>query len=128
MCAARRTVLIIDDDPGVTQTFCKMLQLAGYDALATVDADTGLRDIATTRPDAILLDLRMPSTDGLTFMRRLRAQERDRHTPVAIITGDYSVDETLSRELRALDATICFKPMWLGDLVAVIEGLLRNTP
>jgi DNA-binding response OmpR family regulator len=127
MCAARGTVLIIDDDPTVTQTFCKMLQLEGYQAFTTLDAETGLRDIATTRPDAVLLDLRMPSTDGLMFMRRLRAEERDRHTPVAIITGDYSVDETLLCELRALDATLYFKPMWLGDLVAVVERLLRNS-
>jgi two-component system, OmpR family, response regulator MprA len=126
MCAARGTVLIIDDDASVTQTFCKMLQLEGYDVLTTLDGETGLHEIAMSRPDAVLLDLRMPFTDGLMFMRRLRAQERERHTPVAIITGDYSIDETVSRELRELDAVIHFKPLWLEDLVAIIERLLRT--
>ncbi|SRR6266487_983895 len=127
MCAARGALLIVDDDPSVIETFSKMLQLEGYDVLTALDAETGLHELATARLDAILLDLRMPSVDGLTFMRRLRAQERDCHIPVAIITGDYSIDETLSRELQELGAIVCFKPMWLGDLVAVIERLLRNS-
>jgi DNA-binding response OmpR family regulator len=126
MCAARATVLIVDDDAGVTQTFCRMLQLEGYNVLITLDAETGLHELATHHPDAVLLDLHMPSTDGLGFLRRLRALECDRHTPVAIITGDYSLDETLLSELRELDAQICFKPLWLADLVAILEGLLRK--
>ena len=105
-----------------------MLELEGYAVLTALDAETALHHLASARPDAILLDLRMPSVDGLTFMRRLRAQERDRHIPVAIITGDYSIDETLSRELQELDAIVFFKPLWIGDLVAVIERLLPNPP
>jgi len=128
MCAARGSLLIVDDDPGVIQTFSRMLQLEGYDVLTALDAETGLRELSTVRPVAILLDLRMPSVDGLMFMRRLRAQERDRDIPVAIITGDYAMDETLSHELRELGAIICFKPLWLGDLVTVIDRLLQNTP
>jgi CheY-like chemotaxis protein len=128
MCAARGALLIVDDDPSVIQTFSRMLELEGYAVLTALDAETALHHLASARPDAILLDLRMPSVDGLTFMRRLRAQERDRHIPVAIITGDYSIDETLSRELQELDAVVFFKPLWIGDLVAVIERLLPNPP
>src|SRR5882762_2628698 len=108
MDAARRTVLIVDDDPSVIQTFSRMLWFEGYVVLTALDAEAGLREIATTRPDAILLGLRMPLVDGLEFLRRLRADEQDRHTPVAIITGDYFVDEGVSRELRQLDAVLCF--------------------
>jgi CheY-like chemotaxis protein len=103
-----------------------MLQLEGYEVLTALDAETGLRQIAATTPDAILLDLRMPRTDGVTFLRRLRADERNRHTPVAIITGDYLLGETLSCELRELDAVVCVKPLWLGDLVAITERLLQT--
>jgi len=127
MSAARGALLIVDDDPSVIQTFSRMLQLEGYDVVTALDAETGLHELATARLDAILLDLRMPSVDGLMFMRRLRAQERDRHIPVAIITGDYAMDETLSRELQELGAIIFFKPLWIGDLVAVVERLLPNT-
>jgi CheY-like chemotaxis protein len=63
--------------------------------------------------------------DGLGFLRRLREQEPDRHTPVAIITGDYIIDGNLLHEIRVLDAVLCFKPLWLEDLVKITERLLR---
>jgi DNA-binding response OmpR family regulator len=125
MCGTRGTVLIVDDDASVSRTFARMLRLEGYDVSTAQDAEGGLLEVATTHPDAVLLDLRMPLLDGLGFLRRLREQEPDRHTPVAIITGDYIIDETLLHEIRALDAVLCFKPLWLEDLVRITERLLR---
>jgi CheY-like chemotaxis protein len=126
MCSARRTVLIVDDDPSVIQTFGRMLGLTGYDVVTALDAEAGLRAIATAHPDAVLLDLRMPLVDGLAFLRRLRADESDRRMPVAIITGDYFIDEHLARELNELDAVVFFKPVWLEDLVVITDRLLRR--
>ena len=54
----------------------------------------------------------MPIVDGLVFPRRLRAQEHLRHTPVAIVTGDYFLDDMISRELGELGANVYFKPLW----------------
>ena len=121
------TVLVVDDDPGVTQTFARMLQLGGYDVLTAADAETGLREVEAAHPDAILLDLRLPFEDGLTFLRRLRAREDTYHTPVAILTGDYFVDETVSRELTALEASVYYKPLWFEDLLGITRQLLQNT-
>ena len=127
MCGHGGTVLIVDDDASVSRTFARMLRLEGYDVSTALDAETGLREVATNHPDAVLLDLRMPFQDGLAFLRRLRQQEHDRHTPVAIITGDYIVDGNLLQEIRGLDAVLCFKPLWLEDLVRITERLLRPT-
>jgi CheY-like chemotaxis protein len=119
-------VLIIDDDPGVVMTFARMLRVSGYHVLTALNAETGLRQMAAAHPDAILVDLRLPAVDGLSFLRRLRAQEVECHTPVAVITGDYFMDEQLSRELRTLDATVYFKPLWLEDLVRITKRLLSD--
>lgn len=127
MSAARRTVLIVDDDAGVIQIFSRMLNLAGYDVVTALDAETGLREMGAARPDAILLDLRMPLMDGLAFLRRMRAQEQDRHTPVAIISGDYHIDQKLIGEFIELGAVLCFKPLGLEDLVGIIERLLQSS-
>jgi DNA-binding response OmpR family regulator len=124
MCGTRGTVLIVDDDASVSRMFARMLRLEGYDVSVAQDAEAALVEVARTHPDAVLLDLRMPLLDGLGFLRRLREQESDRHTPVAIITGDYIIDGDLLHEIRALDAVLCFKPLWLEDLVTITERLL----
>jgi len=124
--AAVRSVLIVDDDPDVVRTFARMLRSSGYEVLTELDAESALRRLAADHPDAALVDLRLPAVDGVAFMRRLRAQEADRRTPVAIVTGDYLLEEAVLRELRALKATVYFKPLWLHELVALTEFLLRD--
>jgi len=122
----RGRVLIVDDDSEVTRTFARMLSFEGFEVRMALDGPAGLRETAAATPDAILLDLRMPLMDGLNFLRQLRAIEGDRHTPVAIITGDYFIDDSLSNQIAALDAVLCFKPLWLEDLLEITERLVRT--
>ena len=120
-------ILIVDDDEGVTQTFARMLRLEGYQVRTAVSAEKGLIEAEQSQPDAIILDLRMPLVDGLGFLRRLRARDNQRETPVAIVTGDYFLDDSVSNELRELGAELRFKPLWLEDLVGLARNLLKVT-
>jgi two-component system OmpR family response regulator len=120
-------ILIVDDDEGVTQTFARMLRLEGYQVRTAVSAEKGLIEAQQSHPDAIILDLRMPLVDGLGFLRRLRAHDDQRDTPVAIVTGDYFLDDSVSTELRELGAELRFKPLWLEDLVGLARNLLKVT-
>jgi DNA-binding response OmpR family regulator len=120
-------ILIVDDDEGVTQTFARMLRLEGYQVRTAVSAEKGLIEAEQNHPDAIILDLRMPLVDGLGFLRRLRAFDDQRNTPVAIVTGDYFLDDAVSTELRELGAELRFKPLWLEDLVGLARNLLKVT-
>src|SRR3989440_13099957 len=99
-------ILIVDDDEGVTQTFARMLRLEGYQVRTAMTAETGLQLAEESHPDAIILDLRMPLVDGLGFLRRLRASHEQRTTPVAIVTGDYFLEDEISDELRQLGAEL----------------------
>jgi two-component system response regulator PrrA len=120
------TILIVDDDEGVTTTFARMLRLEGYEVHTAMSAETGLREAEATLPDAIILDLRMPLVDGLGFLRRLRSNAQHRHVPVAIVTGDYFLDDDVSSELTRLGAALKFKPLWLEDLVSLARTLLSD--
>lgn len=119
-------ILIVDDDEGVTQTFARMLRLEGYQVKTAVSAESGLREAQSSQPDAIILDLRMPLVDGLGFLRQLRARDAQKTTPVAIVTGDYFLDDAISTELRELGAELRFKPLWLEDLVGLARNLLQS--
>jgi len=121
------TILIVDDDEGVTQTFARMLKLEGFQVRTAINAESGLKVANESQPNAIILDLRMPLVDGLGFLRRLRSQDDQRATPVAIVTGDYFLEDSVANELRELGAELRFKPLWLEDLVGLARNLLRVT-
>ena len=123
------TILIVDDDEGVTETFARMLTLQGFQVRTAFNAESGLRAASESHPNAIILDLRMPLVDGLGFLRQLRSQDNQRvaPTPVAIVTGDYFLDDAVAAELRQLGAELRFKPLWLDDLVGLARNLLRVT-
>jgi DNA-binding response OmpR family regulator len=121
------TILIVDDDEGVTQTFARMLKLEGFQVRTAINAESGLKVANESQPNAIILDLRMPLVDGLGFLRRLRSQDDQRATPVAIVTGDYFLEDSVANELRELGAELRFKPLWLEDLVGLAHNLLRVT-
>lgn len=119
-------VLVVDDDESTVEAFARTLRLEGYEVITASRADAALEAAETSRPDAILLDLRMPMTDGVGFLRQLRARGDHRGTPVAVITGDHSMEDTVSRELRALNADVYFKPVWLDDLLRIVQHLLQK--
>ena len=121
-------VLIIDDDEAVTQTFAGILRLEGHEVRTAIDAESGLRQADALHPDAIIVDLRMPLINGLGFLYRLRSRERCKHTPVAIVTADYTLDESIPRELAELGAQLHFKPLWLEDVVDLAHSLLTSDP
>lgn len=121
------TILIVDDDEGVTQTFARMLKLEGFQVRTAINAESGLKVANESQPNAIILDLRMPLVDGLGFLRRLRSQADQRATPVAIVTGDYFLEDSVANELRELGAELRFKPLWLEDLVGLARNLLKVT-
>ncbi len=118
-----QTILIVDDDPSITDTFTRLLQLEGFTVYAALSPEGGLRIAADKRPDTIILDLRMPILTGLQFLQHLRKTPALRHTPVAIVTGDYFVDDSTTSEIEALGASVLFKPLWLEDLLALARGL-----
>src|ERR1700686_2633487 len=99
---ARGKVLIIDPDNATTETFAQMLRLERHEVRTALDAQTGLQAARAFAPDAIVVGLRMPLAGGLGFIYRFRAQERDRVTPIAMVTGGYWPEEAVANDLDRL--------------------------
>ena len=118
-------VLIVDDDGATADSFSRTLRLEGYEVWAALSAEEGLALAQTHQPHAIVLDLRMPLTSGLQFLRAIRAISALATTPVAIVTGDYGLDDDVRDEIRALGAELRFKPIWIEELVTLARELLR---
>ena len=124
--SADRAILVVEDDPVTRRTFRDILVAEGYAVEVAVGAESGLAAIAVSPPAAVLLDLRLPLADGLEFLRRLRAVPANTAIPVAVVTGDYLIDEHLANAINAHGARICFKPLWQDDLIEVVARLLSH--
>ena len=116
-------ILIAEDDEQVRRSVERALTLEGFDVTAVGDGITALTSAATDPPDAIILDLMMPGTDGMTVCSRLRASG-DR-TPILMLTARHE----LSDRVAGLDAgadDYLTKPFALEELLARLRALLRR--
>jgi CheY-like chemotaxis protein len=120
------SILIVEDDREAADVFVPMLSPYGYDVRIAADAEAGFREMCLRPPAALLVDLHLPVVDGLAFLRRLRQSAEHRHVPAAILTGDYLLDDAVTRELAALDADLYFKPVWEEDLLDIVRRLVAS--
>src|SRR5438876_110240 len=109
-------ILVVDDEEPVRDLVSRILYQAGYTVLTAVDGPEAMQQVVACAPAAILLDVRMPIANGLVFLRALRANPRYAWTAVAVITGDYFLEQAVSDELMRLGSAIYFKPVWFSNL------------
>ncbi len=118
-------VLVVDDEASIVSAFTETLALDGYETAPASSAEDGLRLLDEgLRPDAVLLDLRMPGMGGLGFLLSLRAHPDRRLIPVAVVTADTHLDDTAQHAVRALGADLCFKPLHMQDVLALAAKLI----
>ena len=118
-----RHILVVDDDPDLRQMVADYL--SDYDLHVTGVADgAGMRDaIAHEIVDLVLLDLKLPSEDGMNLARELRETSS---IPIIMLTGRKDdVDRIMGLELGADDYLT--KPFNLRELLARIRAILRRT-
>ena len=73
------TILIVEDENTLNEAYQIILRKAGYDVHSAFDGEDALEKAAASKPDLILLDLRMPHMDGLAMLARVDAAAGARH-------------------------------------------------
>ncbi|HEV2758845.1 MAG TPA: response regulator transcription factor, partial [Acidimicrobiales bacterium] len=116
-------IVVVDDAQAVRVLLTRYLEMEGFQVHQVPDGGTALATIAASQPDLVLLDLNLPSADGLDILTRLR---RDSEVPVILLTARGSeADRILGLKLGADDYVV--KPFSLGELTARIASVLRRT-
>jgi CheY-like chemotaxis protein len=82
-----RSVLVIDDSASMRQIVEIMLGVNGWNVLSASGSEDGIAAAIADQPDAILLGVVMPASDGSEILRRLLDDERTRAIPVLPLTG-----------------------------------------
>ncbi len=121
----KRSVLIIDDDPELVLASGIRLRAQGYAIESAYDGKSGLEAILASRPDLVILDVRMPQMSGLQVLRQVKSSASLRDTPVIILSASV-VDEAVAMESGA--AFFIRKPFNGSDLMAAVEAAVSSIP
>jgi DNA-binding response OmpR family regulator len=124
----RGSLLVVDDEPTITEVLSRYLERAGYETRVAADGPAALELAGARRPDLVILDLMLPGLDGLEVMRRLRAFDEGSvrpRMPIILLTarGEES-DRVVGLRLGADDYVV--KPFSPNELVARVDAVLRR--
>ena len=115
-------ILVVDDEPAVTELVAYNLRKANYEVLVAADGRAALRLASEARPDLILLDLMLPEVDGLEVCRAIRKISM---VPIIMVTAlGEEIDRVVGLELGA-DDYVC-KPFGIRELLSRIKAVLRR--
>jgi DNA-binding response OmpR family regulator len=117
------TILLVEDEPTLSETLRYNLEREGYGVLVAADGVHGLELARREQPDLLILDIMLPRLDGFSVCRILR-QESD--IPILMLTARQDeVDRIAGLELGADDYVA--KPFSLGELLARVRAVMRRS-
>lgn len=120
-------ILVIDDEPDVRRiSQLSLSTVGGMDVIAAASAEEGIRAAGEQAPDAILLDVSMPGTDGPATLVLLRSDPATAHIPVIFVTAKAMAAEL--DHLRSLGAVgVITKPFRAMELPAQVRAILSES-
>jgi len=116
-----KNLLVVDDEKVVCDSCARILGEKGYSVETSTDAAKALRLATEKNYAVILLDIKMPSVDGLEFLEELRKTQKDVH--VVVITG-YSTPENTAAAMKLGAADIVPKPFSPDELLRAVTKLM----
>jgi len=121
-----KQIVVIEDEPDILEVLCYNLEREGYKVFESLDGSEGLALIKQKMPDLVLLDLMLPSMDGLEICRQLKANQRTQHIPIIMVTakGEES-DVVLGLGIGADDYIP--KPFSPRELIARVKAIIRRS-
>jgi adenylate cyclase len=122
--AARRQVLIVDDDAEARRWLARALTAEGWQAREAEDGTAALARVRERRPDLILLDLLMPEMDGFEFLARLQADGKLPRVPVVVVTAADLTEDDHRRLNGAVERVLLKQACSRDDLLRVLRELV----
>lgn len=120
--APDKRVLLVEDEPSVATVVARSLETAGFESTIEIDGARALDIASNDSFDIVILDLTLPSLDGVEVCRRLREVST---VPILIVTGRSETSQVVEGLEAGADDYLC-KPFKMEELVARVGSLLRR--
>lgn len=118
------TILVVDDDAAVCRIIKAMLEAEGdYAVLVAMDGKPGLKIARRNRPDLILLDIALPTMDGISVLKELRHDPKTEFIPVVMVTASAD-EENIRSAMSELAEHYIVKPFSRAQLLDAVEKTL----
>lgn len=124
MAAQKRRLLVVDDEVALQRLVRRQAEAAGFEVSTADTAAAGLELALRERPDAILLDLRLPDASGIQVVERLKRAPETAAIPVLVWSGS-DVEEGSAKAFAA-GAAGYFDKIEIVDLMAKLRELIRE--
>jgi signal transduction histidine kinase/ActR/RegA family two-component response regulator len=118
------TVLLVDDDVGIQETYRLLLEHAGYRVVTAMDADEALRQIAAEAPDVLLIDVQLPGRDGVALAEALMKWHPE-YLPRSVLHTAYAHEPRVRETARRCGLVVLEKPCDPERLFATLARLGR---
>lgn len=118
----RKTVLIVDDQPAITAALMTRLEAAGYEVFHAINGLAGVEAAALHRPDAVILDIRMPDIDGFDACVRIKRLPGLGDVPILFLSAN-AQEPARRRALEAGGSAFMSKPYKAADICDCIARL-----
>jgi CheY-like chemotaxis protein len=121
-----KLILVVDDEKDIAEIVSELLEGAGFRTVRAYDGQQALEILERLRPDAAVMDIKMPMIDGLEVIRRLRQNPRLRATPVVVLTATRIIRE-LEEDFRQMNVhSWLAKPFEPAELIASVSNALKG--
>lgn len=124
MATAPPRVLVVDDEPNIVDVISMALRFQGFEVAAAHTGGEAIAQVATFRPDLMLLDVMLPDMEGFDVARRLGSQRGA--VPIIFLTARDATEDKV-RGLTTGGDDYVTKPFSLEELVARVRTVLRRS-
>ncbi|MBV8551662.1 MAG: response regulator [Acidobacteriaceae bacterium] len=119
------TVLVADDRDASRELIRTLLEHSGYSVIEAANGAEAIQLACENIPDLIILDLQMPTKDGFTVLRELRADERFKKTPIVALTASAMIGDKERALMEGFTAYLT-KPLSLSAIRSELARLLHR--
>jgi DNA-binding response OmpR family regulator len=119
------SILVAEDEQDVRDLIVRTFEFSGFGVISVENGEEAVQEALKTKPDLILLDVRMPKMTGFEACEKLKAEERTKHIPVVFLSP-YGQEAEVTTGLSLGAEEYLVKPFELGALVERIKVILRK--